>query len=255
VVRIWGKLRECLPKANALFEGCLQTLFPARCPACQEPVGRHGGLCAPCWDKIHFITAPMCHRCGLPFDYQIAPVARCARCLRDKPPYRQARAVFRYTSDSRAQLLALKYQDKTQLAPIFSRWLHRASLDLPRCDLILPVPLHYFRLVRRRYNQAALLARGLSRLSGVPVRTDLLKRVRATPSQAGLSRSRRQANLRGAFHVPEKRKDQLRHRTVLLIDDVLTTGATIHACCRALKDAGVKDVYVLTLARVVLVGT
>jgi ComF family protein len=227
-------------------------LFPARCAACRETVGAHGALCAACWEEIHFITAPHCHRCGLPFAHEMGEQALCGHCMKESPAFTEARAVFRYDETSRAQILALKYYDKTQLAPVFGHWLARAAGEYKdKVQAILPVPLHYWRLVGRRYNQAGLLAQALAKQTGLPVLNDTLRRVRATTTQAGLTRTGREKNVRGAFKVPHAKRETLKGKSVLLIDDVMTTGATLNACARALNDAGVVDVYVLTLARTV----
>jgi ComF family protein len=244
-------LRDYAAKAKPLLRATMDTIFPARCAACREPVGAHGALCATCWSEMHFITDPVCHHCGLPFGHVMGPVALCGACMQDRPAYTEARAVFRYDEHSRAQILALKYHDKTQLAPVFGSWLARmGSQYAPKAQAIIPVPLHYWRLLHRRYNQAALLAHALARETGLPVLTNTLKRVHATGSQAGLSRRGREENVRGAFKVA--RRESLKGISVLLIDDVMTTGATLNACARALHDAGARDVYALTLARTVV---
>jgi ComF family protein len=173
--------------------------------------------------------------------------------MKEPPAYTEARAVFRYDDTSRTQVLALKYYDKTQLAPVFGNWLARTAKEYTsKAQLILPVPLHYWRFVSRRYNQAALLSHALARETGLPVITDALRRIRATPSQAGFTRKGREDNMRGAFLVPKHKHGLLKGLSVLLVDDVMTTGATLNACARALHDAGVRDVYVLTLARTVV---
>jgi ComF family protein len=247
-------LRDCVTKAKPALMAAVETLFPARCAACREAVGAHGALCARCWGEIHFITDPLCHRCGLPFPHAMGGgIALCGRCMAEPPAFTEARAVFRYDGSSRAQILALKYHDKTQLAPVFAAWLARAGKDYAaKTQLILPVPLHYWRLLGRRYNQAALLAHALSKHTGLPVATDALTRIRVTSSQAGLTRRGREDNVRGAFAVPSAKRALLKGMSVLLVDDVMTTGATLAACARALHDAGVRDVYVLTLARTVV---
>lgn len=169
------------------------------------------------------------------------------------PAYTQARSVFRYDGNSRAQVLALKYHDKTQLAPIFGQWLARTgNAYTGKVQVIIPVPLHYWRLLGRRYNQAALLAGEIAKVARLPVLPNILKRTRATQTQAGLSRSGREDNVRSAFKVPKEKRRHIKGASVLLIDDVMTTGATLNACARALHDAGVRDVYVLTLARTVV---
>lgn len=232
------------------MEPVTDTLFPPACAACRQLTGRHGALCAECWGAMHFITPPLCHACGLPFDYVLGEDALCGRCLEERPPYRQARALLRYDEHSKGQLIAFKYHDKTQLAPVFGRWLARLAEELPaRPDCIIPVPLHYRRLVRRRYNQAALLAQALARETGFVFLPDGLERVRATVPQTGLTRRQRDDNMRGAFRVRARHAKTLVGASVLLVDDVMTTGATLNACTRSLRDAGTRDVCVVTIAR------
>jgi ComF family protein len=246
-------LRDYAAKAKPLLAAAQDTLFPARCAACRDPVGVHGALCARCWAEMHFIADPLCYRCGLPFEHGMPEGALCGRCMAEPPAYAEARAVFRYDGSSRAQVLALKYYDKTQLAPVFGAWLARAGREYQgRVHAILPVPLHYWRLLARRYNQAALLAHALAQETQLPVWPDALMRIRATAAQAGLTRKGREDNVRGAFKVPAPKRQRLKGASVLLVDDVMTTGATLNACSRALHDAGVRDVYVLTLARTVV---
>jgi ComF family protein len=246
-------LRDYAAKAKPLLSTAMDTLFPARCAACREAVGVHGALCSVCWGDIHFITDPLCHRCGLPFEHIMGEMALCGHCMKQPPAFAEARAVFRYDGSSRAQVLALKYYDKTQLAPVFGQWLARMGKPYAaKVQAILPVPLHYWRLLGRRYNQAALLAHALSDQTGLPVLADALLRTRATRTQAGLTKKGREDNVRGAFKVASRKRARLKGASVLLIDDVMTTGATLNACARALHDAGVIDVYVLTLARTVV---
>ena len=191
----------------------------------------------------------MCFSCGLPFDFEVGSDTRCASCIAKPPAFDSARSVLRYDDASRAAILALKRSDRLDLVPAFARWLERAGRDLtPETDLIVPVPLHRRRLWSRRYNQSGLLASELGKLIGKPVAMQTLQRTRATPSQGDMpSAKARRRNVRGAFRAAP----ELRDKTVLLIDDVLTTGATVDACSRALKRAGAARVFVLTLARVV----
>jgi ComF family protein len=159
---------------------------------------------------------------------------------------------MRYDEGARPLILRFKHADRTEAAPAFARWMARSGAALLEdCDLIAPVPLHRWRLLRRRYNQAALLALELSRLADRPAVPDLLERRRNTPSQGRMSRSQRALNVRGAFAVAPRHRERVRGARVLLVDDVLTTGATLEACARALKRAGAARVEVLTLARVV----
>lgn len=233
--------------------GALDLLYPPLCIGCRTQVGEPGSLCAACWQDIDFIDGPACRCCGLPFDLDPGSDTLCAACLADPPSFDTARAVMRYDDKSRGPILALKHADRLDLIPGFVRWLDRAGRGLlDESDIIVPVPLHRRRLWHRRYNQAAELARGLGALTAKPVEPMVLRRVRPTPSQGAMpSAKARRRNMRGAFQVPPERRSTVEGRAVLLVDDVLTTGATADACARALKRAGVEKVSVLALARVV----
>lgn len=226
-------------------------LFPPLCVACREPLGGGQGFCASCWGRIVFLDGPMCECCGIPFGVDPGPGARCAVCLAKPPSYDRARAILAYDDKSRAPILSLKHADRLELVPGFARWLERTGKDLiAGSDLIAPVPLHRMRLWRRRYNQSAELARALGRRAAKPVAVQALVRSRPTESQGAMASARaRRRNVLGAFRVP--RPELVEGRSVLLVDDVLTTGATAEACARALKRAGAARVQVLALARVV----
>jgi ComF family protein len=231
----------------------LDLLLPPRCLGCGALVDQTGALCPTCWSGLSFIAAPQCDRCGLPFAFAVAERARCAACLADPPPFARARAVLVYDDASRRLILGFKHADRTEAAPAFGRWLARAGAPLlADADLVAPVPLHRWRLFRRRYNQAALLAHAVGRVAQRPVVADLIVRRRATPTQGGRGRRGRVRNVSGAFALAPRRAAQARGRRVLLIDDVHTTGATLAECARVLLRAGAAAVDVLTLARVTL---
>ncbi|HYM30928.1 MAG TPA: ComF family protein [Candidatus Cybelea sp.] len=251
-----AKLIERLRPAAAVVAAggrlFLDALLPPQCLNCREPVDRPGHLCGRCWSGIDFIVGLCCDACGLPFDYDVGEAALCGACLRRRPFYDRARAVFRYGEESRRLILSFKHADRLDGARTFGVWLARAGADLVRdADVIAPVPLHAWRLLRRRYNQSAVLAHALGRQAGKPVAADLLRRVRSTPSQAGLNFRERRRNVRNAFAVRPGRAAAVSGKRVVLIDDVLTTGATVEACARALRASGAAGVDVLTLARVV----
>jgi len=230
----------------------LDLLLPPRCLACGVEVVRPGALCPACWDEVSFIAPPYCALCGYPFEFDPGPDALCAACLREPPAFDRARAVMRYDARGRALVLGFKHGDRTEGAPSYAAWLARAGAELlADAELLAPVPLHWRRQFARRYNQAALLAGALARHDGVPLVPDLLRRRRATPSQGHLSAAARARNVAGAFAVDPARAAGLKGRRVLLIDDVLTTGATAAACAAALRRAGAAGVDVLVLARVV----
>ena len=204
-----------------------------------------------CWSGITFLDGPACECCGLPFAFDPGPGTRCGACLSQPPAFDRARAIFAYDEKSRGPILALKHADRLDLVPGFAQWLARSGQALlAETDLIVPVPLHRLRLWRRRYNQAAELARRLAARSGKAVAPDALARIRPTESQGAMaSAGARRRNVRGAFRVPDPTR--VAGRNVLLVDDVFTTGATVDACAKALKRAGAAKVQVLALARVV----
>ncbi len=211
-----------------------------------------GTLCPACWQGITFITDPQCAACGLPFAHDLGAGVLCGACARLPPAFERARAVMIYDQASRDLVLAFKYADRTDAAPAYGTWLARAGGELlAEAELVIPVPLHWARLFGRRYNQAQLLARAVGRLGDRPVRSDLLRRQRKTPPQGRMTPSQRRANLAGAFAIGRSAARLIRDKRILLIDDVLTTGATASACARTLRRAGAGAVDVLTLARVV----
>ncbi len=239
------------PAVAAAVGGLLNAVLPPRCLGCGVDVAEPGALCAACWDGLAFLSDPQCDRCGLPFETVPAQGALCGACAARPPSFDRARAVFIYDDASRDLILGFKHGDRTDAAPGLGRWLCRAGGDLiADADLIAPVPLHPWRLVRRRYNQSALLVRAVARQTGVVAVCDLLRRDRATPSQGGLGAAARRRNVASAFSVPARHRGALAGRRVLLVDDVLTTGATVESCARSLVGAGAAAVDVLTVARV-----
>ncbi|MDG5495805.1 ComF family protein [Niveispirillum sp. BGYR6] len=236
---------------QAFLRSALDLLLPPRCLGCGDRVGTPGTLCPTCWTAMHFIDAPFCACCGLPFDYDAGAGALCGACIAAPPQFGRARAVLSYDDASRPLILGFKHGDRTDAAPGFARWMARSGATLlAECDVIAAVPLHRWRLLRRRYNQSALLALHLGRVSGKPVVPDLLIRRRATPSQGGLTAKGRARNVAGAFAAHPRHRDRISGARVLLVDDVLTTGATVGECARVLRRAGAVGVDVLTLARV-----
>jgi ComF family protein len=229
----------------------LDIALPTLCVACREPVDGDG-VCATCWAKLSFIAPPFCPRLGIPFVYDPGPGMLSMEAIADPPAYTRARAAVRYDDVARTLVHALKYQDRTDLAPAMGRWMARAGRELlAEADVLVPVPLHWKRGWSRRYNQSGALARVIERQTGVKLSSEALRRVRPTQQQIGLSRKERASNVQGAFKVAADRQSLIHGRRVVLIDDVLTSGATVDACARALLRAKAASVDVLVFARVV----
>jgi ComF family protein len=245
-----ARLANAADKVRALLSAALDIALPRLCAVCRELVEGEG-LCASCWSKLSFITRPYWERLGIPFVYDPGPGILSMEAIADPPAYNRARAAVRFDEISRTLVHALKYGDRLDLAPMMGRWISRAGREvLAEADALVPVPLHWRRLWTRRFNQSAMLAAAVSAASGVPMVTDALKRVKATVQQVGLSRSERAANVQGAFRVPEPGKAAVAGRRLIVLDDVLTSGATVEGCARALLRAGAGNVDVLVFARV-----
>jgi ComF family protein len=209
-----------------------------------------GGLSGAAWARVSFLEAPWCDRCGTAFDFDQGAGALCPACTGRPRAFARARAACLYDEHSRALILPFKHADRTELGRMFAAWIARAASELVAdAELIAPVPLHWTRLLDRRCNQAAEIARPLARRAGIRFAPDLLVRTRAG-TQGGKSTSGRRRSVRGAFEVPERRRPMLEGRRVLLIDDVMTTGATAEACAKALLKAGAKAVDVAVVAKV-----
>lgn len=238
---------------RAAVRTVIDAVLPPRCLRCEIYVERQGGLCATCWEGVSFLAPPFCACCGFPFAFDPGDGALCAVCTASAPPFERARAVFVYDDGSRDLVLSFKHADRTASAPTFASWMARAGAELlGEADLVIPVPLHWRRLLARRYNQAALLSRLLARQAPGRHAPDTLVRRRATPSQGHMSPSARRRNVRGAFAV--RGRERVAGRRIVLVDDVYTTGATAAECARVLRRAGASAVDVLTLARVVRAG-
>ena len=236
-----------------LGRAILDSVLPPRCLACGAIVDTPQTLCAPCWRGIIFFGQPWCVVCGLPFPHPQGEDAVCAECARETRSWDRARAVLRYDKNSRHLVLALKHGDRTHLAAAFGRWMHRVGGEvLSGADLLVPVPLHWTRLFQRRYNQAALLAQAISSAGGPPVAVDWLVRRRRTPPQGRLGPEARSRNVRAAFAIRPGRS--VAGKRVVIIDDVMTSGATLEECARVLRRAGAKSIGALTLARALRSG-
>ncbi len=228
-------------------------VLPPRCVVSGRLVETQGMVAPDVWRSLNFITAPFCDCCGRPFEYDRGgEKLLCGSCLADRPVYNKARAALLYDDASRELVLKFKHADQTHAVRAFLPWMQRAGAEiLGEAEMLAPVPLHRLRLLRRRYNQAAIIARYLSRRTGIPDVPDLLARVRATPSQGRLNTKDRAKNVRRAFEVNPAYKDAIQDKNIVLIDDVYTTGSTVKECAKALLKAGCARVDILTLARAV----
>ena len=236
--------------ARTFLRAVLDVALPQLCAACREPV-EGTGLCPACWSKLSFITRPYCERLGIPFVYDPGPGILSMEAIAEPPTYNRARAAVRFDEISRTLVHALKYGDRLDLAPMMGRWIGNAGRELlAEADALVPVPLHWRRQWRRRFNQSAMLAAAISAESGVPIAAQALRRVKSTAQQVGLSRSERASNVQGAFKVPDEGRPAVAGRRLVLVDDVLTSGATVEGCARALVRAGAANVDVLIFARV-----
>jgi ComF family protein len=240
------RLRARLRKA---WSGLGDLVLPPVCLGCREPMTAHDTLCAACWTGIDFIRPPLCNRLGVPLPFATGDLSLSSAAIADPPVYDRTRAVAHYSGLMRRLIHDLKFHDRDDLVGLLGGWLTEAGRDLlTGADLVVPVPLSRMRLLRRRFNQAARLGSDVSRRCAVPMDPLSLIRLRSTSSQVGLSRSEREENVRGAFAVREDRRDRIEGRRIVLLDDVVTTGATVSAATRALRRAGAENVDVLALA-------
>lgn len=250
----WRRYGRFWPRrqAAALCSAVSNIIWPPVSPLSGDPVLRSGELTAADWSKVQFIARPLCRRCGVPFDHPSYDDLECPACLARPPAFGCARAVFVYDAASRAMVLTLKHAGRTDAVAAYGRWMARAGGDaLREADALIPVPLHPSRLRARRFNQSLLLANAISQVSKIGVDAHALARIKRTGTQGGLTGKGRARNVAGAFKVRPKARARVAGRRLVLIDDVYTTGATLNACVRALKQAGAENVNAITLSRVV----
>ncbi len=237
--------------AQSVLNAAGAVLFPNVCSGCRRRVGETGLLCANCWQEVQFIEQPWCGVLGIPFSRDMGEEILSADAIANPPPFARARAAVAYKGIARRLVQGLKFHDRTDLAPWMARWMLRVGGDLADgADIVVPVPLHRRRFLIRRFNQSAELARCFAALVDCRFEPNAVVRVKLTRQQVGLDLREREANVRGAFNVPDKADIIVRGRRVLVIDDVYTTGATVAAVARTLKRSGAANVDVLTFARV-----
>ena len=229
----------------------MNLLFPPTCPGCGVFVEKTGTICPECWKQLHFITKPYCPVMGTPFTYDQGEGFLSGEAIQSPPPFTRARSVVAHFGLARSLVTRLKYGDRTELAPFMAEWMTIAGKELiESADMIVPIPLHYRRFLKRTYNQATELSRNIARSTGKPLQPFVLKRQKNTRQQVGLLKKARQRNMIGAFIVPEKEKAKIKDKRILLVDDVFTTGATARSATKALLRGGAKSVDVLTFSRV-----
>ncbi len=235
------------------LQSVIRAIYPAQCVACDALTEDDFGLCGSCWRETQFIGGLVCDSCGTPLPGEdVGDIVQCDDCMRIARPWDRGRAVAAYSGVGRRLVLGLKHGDRTDLAAPAARWMaQKISNIVPVDSVLVPVPLHWLRLAQRRYNQSALLAREMARVLGWPVCVDALLRPTRTRPLEGHSRDARFAALSGAIVPNPKRQAQIAGKPVLLVDDVMTSGATLAASAEAAKAAGVTNVSIVTLARVV----
>lgn len=231
----------------------LDVLLPPRCIGCGDVGPRQGELCAACWSALRFIQPPLCRSCGLPLPHTVVGEPLCGACAASPPRYDRARAALAYDDSSRGLILAFKHRERLAGVPAFAGWMLAAGSELlVDADLIVPVPLHRWRLLGRGYNQAAVLALMIARRSGRRCMPDLLVRRRATSSQQSLGAQARLKNVTAAaFEVGRRHRGRAEGARIVLVDDVLTTGATVSACAAVLRREGAARIDILCLAKVI----
>lgn len=230
----------------------IDLILPPQCPCCERDLVEIGGLCPACWSGLDLISEPHCDVSGLPFSYDPGPGARNAAALAEPPDYDRARFAARFDGVARDLVHSLKYRDRLEVSGSLGLLMTHAGDDLLEdADFVVPVPLYPMRQWRRRYNQSALLANSVARRAGIGVRHNILKRVRPTRPQVGLTASQRRRNVSGAFAIVDAARQEVAGRQIVLIDDVITTGATVNACAKALRSGCAESVDVLAFARVV----
>lgn len=237
---------------NELAKRFLNVILPPRCISCGSFIEDAGSLCTDCWSGIDFISRPFCSVCSFPFEYDMGDDAMCGQCMVSHPKYDKAKCVFVYNYKSSRLITGFKYGDKIHSTRSFARWMASAGQDFfPQTDVISPVPLHRVKLFTRRYNQSALLANKIGEIGNIMFLPDILLRTKLKPPQASLSRRRRLWNVKGVFALNKKYHEFIKGKNILLIDDVITTGATISECAGILKKAGAEKVFVIALARTI----
>jgi ComF family protein len=251
IAEIVPSSQRMLGVAARFWRGFVDVVAPPKCVTCRQDVVTGAALCLSCWQALRFIDEPVCDALGTPFEFEQGDGALSAAAIAEPPPWHRARAAVVFNEVSQKLVHLLKYRDMPEAGLAMARMMSGPGRKLlSDCDVIVPVPLHRFRLWQRRFNQAAVLAKSLAQSSLKPWAHDVLVRDRSTRPQVGLAASERHKNLRNAFSVPPEQVGGIAGKRVLLVDDVRTTGATAAACAVVLRDAGAAQVDVLSFALV-----
>jgi ComF family protein len=244
------------------LKSVIDLVLPPKCICGKKQTAENANICGECWLKIDFINSPMCQKCGDPFQFKSDILENddnglaellCTNCLANPPSYELQRCVFNYNENSNFIITKFKYSDSTHSAKYLAKQLHNISKNfIDEIDLITSVPIHYKKLIKRKYNQSALLANELSKITKKPVNNFILKRIKNNKPQAGLPREERLKNVKGSFEVNPKALKKISGKNILIIDDVITTGATMRECTKVLQKNNVNKIYVLAVGRTLL---
>lgn len=247
-------MKFAIRTARAAAKQVLDFALPPRCPGCGAITPDEHRFCIACWSSLEFLAEPCCDRCGLPFEYEAGEGAECGSCAANPPAYDRLRAAVAYGEIARKVALKLKYSGRPASAETLAGLMQRQLAGSDPDAILIPVPLHRWRIWKRGYNQSALIASSLARRTSRKAELDLLRRMKATPVLRGLGRRERALAVRGAFAVTDRGKARVKGRTAILVDDVYTSGATANACAKALRRAGAARVEILCWARVLSQG-
>lgn len=235
---------------SALFKPIVDFALPPRCPLCGVTVEADNRFCLSCWEDLDFLTKPWCASCGKPFSFEQGAGSQCVSCLQKPPEHDGVRAVVAYDDQSSLLAMRLKYGARLGIAELIAQQMERFLTELPSDALIIPVPLHRWRLWSRGFNQSVLIGRALSERNDIVMETAILNRKNATPPLRLMSANQRRRIVKNAFALSDNARNKIHGKTIILVDDVYTTGSTANACARVLKTSGADRVLVFCWARV-----